>query len=332
MAVSKDAAMKALTYSRFGEPLDVVALGDVPSSQPRAGEVRLRVLRSPIHNHDLATIRGIYGYKPKLPAVAGSEVLGVIEALGEGVTGLKEGMRVAGGARGAWAQEAILPAGAAVPIPDAIDDDRAVQLVAMPMSAVVLFDQLRVEPGAWVAQNAANGAVGRILMRVAQSHGVNIANFVRRDDAAAELKSYGAKHVFVTEREGWEEEAMALTGGAGFARIVDSVTGPFSLVMQRLLAKGGELIVFGGLSAGAMKLNPGLMISNELVVRGFWMTSWMTRASAADRAKAMGTVFELAMKDELPLPVGAVFGLEQASDALRAAETPGRKGKMLFRP
>jgi NADPH:quinone reductase-like Zn-dependent oxidoreductase len=324
--------MKALTYSQFGEPLDVLALGEVPSPQPRAGEVRLRVLRSPIHNHDLATIRGIYGYRPTLPTVAGSEVLGVVEALGEGVTGLKEGMRVAGGARGAWAQEAILPAGAAMPIPDAIDDDRAVQLMAMPMSAVVLFDDLHVEPGAWIAQNAANGAVGRILMRIAQAHGVNIANFVRRDDAAADLKSHGAKHVFVTEREGWEEEAMALTGGAGFTRIVDSVTGPFSLIMQRMLAKNGELIVFGGLSAGAMKLNPGRMISHELVVRGFWVTSWMARSSAADRAKAMGTVLELAMKNELPLPVGGVFSLEQATEALKAAETPGRAGKMLFRP
>jgi len=146
------------------------------------------------------------------------------------------------------------------------------------------------------------------------------------------LQSYGAQHVIVTEREGWEAQALALTGGAGFARIVDSVTGAFSLVMQRLLAKGGELIVFGGLSLGAMKLDPGLMIANELTVRGFWMTAWTARASGADRAKAMGAVFELAMKGELPLPVAGVFALERAADALRAAETPGRHGKILFKP
>src|ERR1700722_2829123 len=152
--------MLALTHSRFGEPLEVLAAGDVPSPQPRAGEVRLRVLRSPIHNHDLATIRGVYGYKPTLPAIAGSEVLGVVDAVGEGVTGLKAGQRVAGIARGAWAQEAIVFAAAAVPIPDAIDDDRGTQIAAMPMAAVVLFDSLNVEPGTRMAQNAANGAVG----------------------------------------------------------------------------------------------------------------------------------------------------------------------------
>lgn len=332
MRASKDALMKALIHSTFGDPLEVVKLGDSPTPQPRAGEIRIRVLRSPIHNHDTATIRGVYGYKPNLPAVAGSEVLGVIEALGEGVTGLKEGMRVAGIARGAWAQEAILNAAAAVPIPDAIEDDRATQLVAMPMSAVILLDFLHVEAGAWIAQNAANGAVGRILMRAAQARGVNIANLVRRDDAAADVKAHGAQHVVVTERDGWEAEAIALTGGAGFARVVDSVAGPQSLSMQRLLAKQGELVVFGALSAGAMKLDPGLMISNELIVRGFWATSWTQRASAAERAKAMGTVFELAMKNELPLPVSATYSLEQATEALRAAQTPGRPGKVLFKP
>jgi len=324
--------MKALIHSSYGDAHEVVGLGESPTPQPRAGEVRIRVLRSPIHNHDLATIRGVYGYKPQLPAVAGSEVLGVIEALGEGVAGLKEGMRVAGIARGAWAEQAILPAAGATPIPDAIDDDRAAQLIAMPTSAVVLLDEMHVEPGAWIGQNAANGAVGRILMRAAQARGVNIVNFVRRDDAAEDLKSHGAQHTIVTEREGWEEQALALTAGAGYARIVDSIAGGQSISMQRLLARHGELIIFGALVAGAMKLDPGRMISHELVVRGFWVTTWMTRASAADRAKAAGTVFELALKGELPLPVGGVFPLDQASQALQAALTPGRPGKVLFKP
>ena len=68
------------------------------------------------------------------------------------------------------------------------------------------------------------------------------------------------------------------------------------------------------------------------ILEAFWMTAWMAKASNADRAKAMGKVFELAMKGELPLPVGGVYSLEQSAEALRAAETPGRSGKILFRP
>ncbi|HUA08217.1 MAG TPA: zinc-binding dehydrogenase [Candidatus Acidoferrales bacterium] len=314
--------MIALQYARFGEPAEVVAPTDIPVPAPREGEeVVLRMLRSPIHNHDLATIRGIYGVKPKLPAVGGTECVGR--------AGNK---RFACLTRGTWAGEVIAPAASLVPVPDEIDDDRACQLLAMPLSTVVLFDELRTQRGMWIAQNAANGAVGKLLMMLAQKAGVNIVNFVRRDDAASELEKYGAEHVVVTEHDGWEKKALELTEGAGFARIVDSVAGTQTLELQKLLAQFGELIVFGALSGASIKLAPGLMIAKETVVRGFWMNAWMPRASAERRADVMGRVFALAMAGELPLPVAGVYPLANAGEALRAAETPGRPGKVLFSP
>jgi NADPH:quinone reductase-like Zn-dependent oxidoreductase len=313
--------MIALQHARFGEPAEVVAPVTIDEPSSGAGEVRLRLLRSPIHNHDLATIRGVYGYKPTLPAIAGSEFLGVDE----------KGRRFAVGTRGAWAEYVVAREREAVPVPDAIDDDRACQLLAMPLSALVLFDDLRVEPGMWLAQNAAGGAVGRILMRLAQKAGANIVNFVRRDSAAEELRGYGATHVVVTEHDGWQREAHELTDGKGFSRIVDSVAGPQTMDLQRLLAHSGELIVFGGLSGSAIKLDPSLMISQEAVVRGFWMTSWMQRATAEQRGAAMQRVFAMAIANELPLPVSAVYPLSEAAAAISAAQTPGRNGKVLFR-
>jgi NADPH2:quinone reductase len=313
--------MNALQYARFGEPAEVVAPTDIPVPAPREGEeVVLRMVRSPIHNHDLATIRGIYGVRPKLPATGGTECVGRI--------GDK---RYACLTKGTWADEVIAPKAGLVPVPDEIDDDRACQLLAMPLSTVVLFEDLRTQPGMWIAQNAANGAVGKLLMLLAQKAGVNIVNFVRRDDAAKEMKKYGAEFV-ITEHEDWDKKALELTGGAGFARIVDSVAGAETLVLQQLLAQFGELIVFGGLSGAAMKLAPGLMIAKETIVRGFWMNTWMPRASAEKRAEVMGRVFALALAGELPLTVGGVYPLRDAAQALRAAETPGRAGKVLFTP
>lgn len=311
--------MQALIHDRFGEPTEVLHLVERSAPEASDGEVRVRMLRSPIHNHDLATVRGVYGYKPVLPAIGGSEFLGELD-----------GKRVVAMARGAWAQEVLVPANALVPVPDDIPDDTAAQLLAMPLSAVVLFDDVRVGTGAWIAQNAAGGAVGRIVMQLAQQAGVNIVNLVRSETAADALRAYGAQHVVVTSGEGWMERARALTGGAGFARIVDSVAGNATLELQRLLAHGGEIVIFGGLSGSAMKLDPSLMISLECSVRGFWMTSWMTRASNEDRANVMRRVFEMALSGTLPLPVGGVYELADAKDALRAAETPGRSGKILF--
>ncbi len=324
--------MIALTYARFGEPADVVAPADLPEPSPGAAEVRLRLLRSPIHNHDLATIRGIYGYKPALPAIGGSEFLGTVDTLSEGARGIALGARVVCAGRGAWAESIVSPIAGLVPVPDAIDDDRACQLLAMPLSAVVLFDELHAEPGMWIAQNAAAGAVGRIVMQLAQKAGVSIVNFVRREAAVEELRGYGATHVVDTSREGWQARARDLTGGAGFARIVDSVAGPETVELQRLLAQFGELIVFGGLSGRSMKIDPGLMIAKETVIRGFWMNAWMQRATHEQRATATRRVFELALANELPLPVSGVYRLSDAAAALRAAETPGRAGKVLFAP
>ena len=248
--------MLALQYSRFGEPTDVIA--PVEIAEPKAGpaDVVLRMVRSPIHNHDLATIRGVYGYKPELPAVGGSEMLGVVDAIGSDVRGVASGARVATFAPGTWLERVVAAPGSLVPIPDAIDDDRACQLLAMPLSALVLFDDLHVEAGAWVVQNAANGAVGRVFLQVAQSHGVNVVNLVRRESAAAELRRYGARHVVVTADEGWQRAVRDIVGDGSIARIIDSVGGPQTTDLQALLGGRGELIIFGGLERQAVASRP----------------------------------------------------------------------------
>lgn len=313
--------MHALIHDRFGEPADVIQEANLPAPLVPEGQVAVRVMLSPIHNHDLATIRGTYGYKPDLPAVAGTEFLGEFE-----------GRRVVATGHGAWAETIVVPRQSLVPVPEAIPDETAAQLLAMPLSAVVLFHELGVKRGAWIAQNAAGGAVGRILMRLAQAADVHLVNFVRSASSAEELRKLGAQYVVDTSESDWAAKARLLTGGKGFERIVDSVAGSGTLELQRLLQPFGTLVIFGGLSGAAVKLDPSLMISLECNVRGFWMTSWMRRATDADRMQAMQQVFTMALAGALPLPVAGVYGLSQAAIALKAAETPGRGGKVLFKP
>jgi NADPH:quinone reductase-like Zn-dependent oxidoreductase len=322
--------MKALQYSSTGEPGDVVVVTDLTAPEPKAGEVRLRMLRSPIHNHDLATVRGRYGVQPPLPAIGGTELVATVDALGEGVTTLKAGQRVAGMVPGSWAEYAVAPAGSLVPVPEALPDGVAAQLLAMPLSAVVLFDELRVKPGDWIVQNAAGGAVARILCGIAQKAGVNVVNLVRRAAAIDEVTSYGAKHVVATSEDGWEKRIREIVAGATIARVVDSVCDAQSTVLNRMLGRLGEHVVFGALGGTALKVDPGALIFAESIVRGFWMVAWMKQASLEARTGATMRVFALALAGELPLPVSGVYPLGQAKEALEAAETPGRPGKVLF--
>jgi len=116
--------MRSAIHHRFGDPAEVLAPGQSPVLEPGPGEVRIRMRLAPIHNHDLWTVRGQYGYKPTLPAIGGSEGLGIVDALGAGVDGLEVGQRVtAASARGAWAEYFLAPARMVVPMPDAIPDE-----------------------------------------------------------------------------------------------------------------------------------------------------------------------------------------------------------------
>ena len=99
------------------------------------------------------------GVRPPLPAIGGSEAAGTVDAIGEGVTNVKVGDRVAGFALGTWCEYFVTMAAGLVPLPEAISDDVGCQLAAMPISALALLDTYAVQPPDWIVQNAANGPV-----------------------------------------------------------------------------------------------------------------------------------------------------------------------------
>ncbi|MDQ2947805.1 MAG: alcohol dehydrogenase catalytic domain-containing protein, partial [Acidobacteriota bacterium] len=108
--------MRSLMYACFGEPAEVLTFGERPVPEPQSGEVRIKTILAPIHNHDLLTVRGLYGHKPSLPAIGGSEALGVIDAVGAGVEGLAVGQRVsAASVSGTWAEAFVAPARMVIP-------------------------------------------------------------------------------------------------------------------------------------------------------------------------------------------------------------------------
>ena len=92
--------MRSAIHSSFGDPSSVLSIEDRPIPQPGPGQIRIRMSMAAIHNHDLLTVSGDYGYKPDLPAVAGTEGTGIVDALGEGVSHLKVGQRVAASVHG----------------------------------------------------------------------------------------------------------------------------------------------------------------------------------------------------------------------------------------
>jgi len=326
--------MKAVVHDAFGEPQDVLEVREVPWPKPDAGEVRVRTLLSPIHNHDLWTVRGQYGYKPALPgAVGGSEAAGVIDGVGEGVDEGLIGQRVAvAGVHGTWAEQFIAPATGIVPLPERISDEMGAQLIAMPFSAISLLDILKADKGDWMIQTAANGAVGRVMTVLAKARSIHLLNLVRREEPATELQSAGTANVLSTSAKDWKDQARALIGKGRVVSAIDSVGGNIAADLVDLLAPDGELVVFGTATGAPMPLSSGALILKQITIKGFWGSRVSAEMNPAKRIGLITELLTLAAQGALALETGGTFALEQAKDAVEASLTPGRTGKIMLRP
>jgi NADPH:quinone reductase-like Zn-dependent oxidoreductase len=325
--------MRALMHDRFGDPVEVLAVRDVETPHPGPREARVRMLCSPIHNHDLWTVRGTYGFRPDLPARAGTEAVGVVEAVGPEVTGFEVGQRVAtGGTFGVWAEQFIARAGALVPVPDGLPDEQAAQLVSMPFSAISLIDSLDLAPGDWLVQNAANGAVGRMVAQIGRARGINVLGLVRRDAGVAELADQGIDRVVSVEAEGWRDRVAEITGGAAIVAGVDSVGGRSSGQVLSLLGDGGTLVVFGAMESPKMELTSGDIIFRHLTVTGFWGSTVIATMDATRRAELFDELARHLASGTLTLPVSGTFALDDIAEAVGASLSAGRVGKVLLRP
>ena len=323
--------MRALIHSTFGDPTEVLEVAERPLPEPGEGEVRVRTVLATIHNHDLWTIRGTYGFKPDLPAASGTEAVGIVDAVGEGIDTLKVGQRVSGGTFGVWAEYFVAKAAGLIPVPDAISDETAAQLVSMPFSALALLDSLDLEPGDWMVQNTANGAVGKLVAQFAPARNINVLGLVRRDAGIDELSALGIHHIVSTESADWRARAAEVFDGAEPRAAVDSIGGKAAGELLSLLGEGGTLVSFGAMESGLLQISSGDLIFKQATVRGFWASTVSRTMDAATRDRLFRELLERVGSGDVPLPVEAVYPFEQARDAAAASAVPGRAGKILLR-
>src|SRR5271165_6473915 len=191
--------MKAAVFERFGDPVEVLSVRDLPLPEPGPGQVRVRMIASPINASDLLVVRGHYGVLPRLPATPGFEGVGIVDKAGPGLLGhWVEGKRVAAinSAGGNWAEYAVIPARQARPVPDDIPDEQAATYFVNPATVLAMVRHvLAVPKGEWLLQSAAGSTLGRMIILLGRHDGFKTLNVVRRREAVDELKSLGADAV-----------------------------------------------------------------------------------------------------------------------------------------
>lgn len=328
--------MRIVQFDRFGEPKDVLRLVDAPVPEPGPREVRVRLTARAIHPSDLQNIRGRYGRPPPLPATPGNDAAGVVDAVGEGVTGLVPGTRVAlllgaNAGRGTWREQVCVAAQMVVPSPSALSDAQAGALWVNYLSiAAMVDDVLHLKAGDVLIQTAAGSQLGRAMVEFAKVRGFALVNVVRRAEQAEELRRGGLSQLVVVPGEDLAAQVREWTGGKGATAAIDSVGGETGAAVLAALRPGGTSVLFGALDGRSVMVEPGPFLFRELLLQGFWLTRWLQRVPPERVRAAVGAVLAGAERGDFRPAVDSTYPLSEVQDAVVRAETPGRTGAVVL--
>ncbi len=326
--------MKAIQLLRHARPDEACACVEVDDvGAPGEGEVVVEIRASAINPADLLIMEGRYPGPEELPAPMGIEGTGRVTAVGAGVDHLKVGDKVMSLGRANWAERIKAPADRVVKLPDAIDFTPAAMLKANPPSAhFMLTDYAELKPGDWVAQNAANSAVGRHVIRLAKARGLHSVNIVRRRELVEELKAQGAD-VVVVDGEDVGARVRAEIGAEAPVRLgIDAAGGPLCQRLADCLSDGGTVVNYGFLSGEPCMITPHQAIIHDITLKGFWLMRKMQTLTREEIESLYAKMAGYFMDGTLEVPVEASYGLDQAKAALAHAFQAGRGGKILFTP
>jgi len=314
------------------DSIDSYRTVELADPEPREGEVRIRVAACGVGYVDALVALGRYQVKPPLPHVPGSEIAGVVEALGAGVSGLAVGDRVLAMSRGGgFAQLAVAPAAATARLPEAMGFPQAAGFRVNYLTALHgLRDRAGLKAGERLLVFGAAGGVGAAAVQVGLALGAQViaaGSTPAKRDFAQQL---GAQAAIDVEADGWRDRLKALTGGAGVDVVFDPVCGPLFEPAFRSLAWGGRHLVVGfagGEGIPALPSNLPLMKGAALVgvdVRQFQLFE-------AERARAqLSELLDWVGAGRLSPPVGRVFGFEAAREALTYALSGQGLGKTVL--
>lgn len=332
--------MLAARFDRFSDPAEVLQIADLPTPEPRSGEVRVRMLASPINPSDLMHVRGMYGSRPQLPAGAGFEGVGIVEASGGGLLGrylIGKRVAVMNRAGGNWAEHVVVPARRVIPLDQSLPVEQAAMFFVNPATAWVMTRRVLAVPrGKWLLQTAAGSALGRMVIRLARHEGFRTINVVRREAQIAELRALGGDHVmaFDDERDDPEKlraQVLEATGGTGVKYAIDAVGGRTGSAVVGCLGERGRLLVYGTLSNEPLSFSSRMLMTAGASIQGFWLARWMEAQGLPARLSLVRRITKLMRQGVLVSDVAAQFPLNELGAALRAAQQPARGGKVLLR-
>jgi NADPH2:quinone reductase len=304
----------------------------VPLPHPKPGEALIRQKAVGLNYIDVYFRTGLYK-APSMPVTIGMEGAGVVEALGDGVTDLQVGDRVAyAGAIGAYAEARCAPADKLVKIPDGISFEQAAAMMLQGMTAQFLVKRTYpVKKGDTILVHAAAGGVGSILVQWAKHLGATVIGTVGSKEKAEIAKAHGCDHVILYKEEDFAARVAEITAGKKLPVVYDGIGKATFLKSLDSLRPRGLMVSYGNASGAVEAFNLGLLAQKgSLYVTRPTLFSYT--ATRDDLLACANDLFDVVSKGAVKIEINQRFPLDQAADAHRALEGRETTGSTLLVP
>ncbi len=325
--------LKALIQTDYGDPEKVLELhDDVPEPEAGPGQVVIDVEAAVVQAADARTVLGADGFRKKLPRTPGYEGVGRICGVGAGVTGLERGMRVFTplGA-GTYRERVAVGAEGLMLAPEGDPAEVALLSLSPATALLMLHDFVKLAPDDWVLQNAANSAVGRMVIQLGRELKVRVVNVVKSSPVIGELKDIGAGAVLL-DTEDLRKRVTAVTQGAPIRLALDAVGGNATARLAACLSEEGTLVNYGAMSGEPCHMPPEILGARGIRLCGIHPPRQLARHTPEERKAVYERIGGLLAARRLHARVGATYELDESIEAIRHALNTGdkRHGKVVI--
>jgi NADPH2:quinone reductase len=324
--------MKAIICSQWCEPEDLV-LADLPDPVAGKGEVVIAIKAAALNFFDIIMVQGKYQTKPPFPFSPVSEIAGVIESVGPGVTGLKVGDRVAAYLSYNGAREKVAaPAENVLKIPDSLDFDRAAGLIIIYATALhALQDRGSPKAGETMVVLGAAGGTGLAAIEIGKILGLRVVACASSDEKLEFCKQHGADVVFNYAKEDLREGLKRIGGAKGIDIVFDPVGGDFAEPALRSLGWEGRFLVIGFASGPIPRIPLNLALLKSCDIRGVFWGAY-NKAFPEQSAANFRKIMQWAAEGKISSHVYKTFPLAKTAEAMAVLSSRKAMGKVILHP
>ena len=324
--------MRAVRVHELTGPT-ALRVDEIPAPEVRAGQVAIDVRAAGVNFPDILLTRGQYQFKPTPPFSPGGEASGVVRAIGDGVTSVKVGDRVAATVvYGAYAEQLVVPEQTVVKLPDAVSFEiGAATLLTYATTVHALVDRAQIKSGETLLVLGAAGGVGIAAVELGALLGARVIAAASSEDKLAFCRAHGASDAIDYSREDLKERIKALTKGNGVDVVYDPVGGALTEAAVRGMAWQGRYLVVGFASGEIPKLPLNLVLLKGCQIVGVFWGAFAMRDAARNRAHA-DQIFSWVAEGKLKPAIDATLPFTEAAEALARLERRQVKGKLVLVP